>query len=183
MKKFLLALILMVIIISACGCSSIFGNKNVDLAKTAWATINTKKTDENVYIIHYTYHGCLTSDEITDTLFREIPTRGICVLFCGLSDFKNLKAVFFDEEGKILLYKFDYRQRYYQHADAGSKLNLSASASYLSDCNYFAQMLLDAYQKTGYSADKKYQSVPANIENNTWYRYSDKQAEQIFSTK
>ena len=177
----MLIIVLMVITISTCGCSSIFGNKNVDLAKTAWATINSSKRNEDVFIIRYTYHGCLSSKEITDTLFREIPTRGICVLFCGLSDFKTLKAVFFDEEGKTLLYTFDYQRRYYLHANEGSKLNYSGAASYLADCNYFAQVFLDAYKKT--DTDKKFQSVPSNIESNTWYRYSDKQAEKIFDEK
>lgn len=185
MKRTLTLVLILLLAVMFSGCD-IIGNKYETMAKKAFTSIGSNTSHDNIFIIQYTSRDYLCTGDISNNLFNEIPVSGICILFSDQTSpsFHTMKAAFLDQDGETITYTFDYGKRYSLYEQAVGKRNYLDGAGYLADCNYMAQALLDGWEATTAAYPVKNESrlsVPAKIEYNTWYSFSNEQKERIIS--
>lgn len=168
-----LALILTMLTLTGCG-----KNAMEQLAETAWKQVTPIGRPDGVYVMKYTRIDHLTDKDITDNLRPHVPSNGICIVFtspAGVYTGQGMHFFFMGEDGYVR-YHFDYSDYYalYENTNPASYSirnvdQLEKATAYLADCNWMRSIELSTLDGYEYG-------VPAQLQDNVWYEFSDKQA-------
>ena len=175
-------LLLCSLLLTACG-----KNQMEEYAASAWKEMEHTGRPGAAYIIRYTTPSVLSGREIPDDQRSRIPPAGYCLIIgepAGANAFRGMHVFFLTQSGSVR-YHFDYsKQRALYEETTPAQVTVDTlerynqAGKYLGVCNYYSQMVLDAFDATW---DCK--SVPGELEEDRWYSYSYDQIVKLFPSE